>query len=95
MPNDPTLGELARVLADFRADVRDDFTAINTRLDTFVLRDVYAADRAALEFRLARMEREAEAARAAARTAIYGCIGAVLASVLAGIVLAVLLKGGR
>lgn len=94
MPNEPTLGELSRILVDFRADVRDDFTAINSRLDTFVLREVYLADKAALEARLARMERENEAARNAARTALYACVGAIVSAITAGIFMAVLLKGG-
>lgn len=94
LPDEPGLGELARLLADFRRDVRDDFATISARLDTFVLREVYQADKAAGEARLARMEREQEAQRAAVRAAIYAAIGSVLASVVAGVILAMVLKGG-
>lgn len=105
MPNEPSLGELSRIIQDFRTDVRDDlsainarvrddFHAINARLDTFLLREVYNADKAALETRLARMEREAEAARSAARTAIYSCIGAIVAAIIAGVFMAVLVRSG-
>lgn len=105
MPNEPSLGELTRIIKEFRGDVRDDlsainarvrddFQAINARLDTFLLREVYNADKAALQERLTRMEREAEAARSAARTAIYSCIGAIVAAIIVGVVMAVLVKGG-
>lgn len=95
MPNEPTLGELSRIIAEFRNDVRDDFSAINARLDTFVLREVYNADKQALQERLSRMEREAEAARSAARTAIYSCIGAIVATIVAGVIMAMVMGGGR
>ncbi len=95
MPDDPQLGELARSLADFRRDVRDDFAQIGTRLDQFVLREVYLADRAALEARLARMEREQEGQRSASRAAVYGALASIIASVVAAIVMAVVVKGGH
>lgn len=88
--NEPGNGELARKIEDFRRDVRDDFQAITNQLNQFVLREVYLADKRALEDRLARMERESESARSAARTAIYACI----ATIVAAIVVAVLVKGG-
>jgi hypothetical protein len=94
MADEPGNGELARQIADFRADVRDDFAQITTQLTQFVLREVYTADKKALEGRLARMERESEAARNAARTAIYACIGAIIAAIIAGVFVALLMKGG-
>lgn len=94
MADEPGLGELARVLGDFRRDVRDDFAAISARLDTFVLREVYNADKAANEARMARMEREAESNRSAVRAAVYAALGSVVASIVAGIVLALIVKGG-
>lgn len=95
MTNDPGLGELARKIEDFRRDVRDDFAQIGNQLAQFVLREVYLADKTALEARLSRMEREQEAQRSAVRAAIYAAVGSVLASIIAGVVLAVLLKGGK
>ncbi|WP_198679472.1 hypothetical protein [Thermomonospora amylolytica] len=88
------MGELARLVADFRADVREDFNAINARLDTYVLREVYAADKEALLERLGRLEREAEAARASARAAVWAAAGGVFATIIGGVILALLLKGG-
>ena len=90
MADEPGNGELARKIEDFRRDVRDDFQAITNQLNQFVLREVYLADKRALEERLARMERESEAARAAARNALYACLGTIVAA----IVVAVLVKGG-
>jgi hypothetical protein len=92
--DEPSLGEVSRQLSDFRQDVRDDFAIIAARLDNFVLREVYAGDRNALELRLSRMEREAEAQSSTVRGAIYAAISSVVASVVAGIVLALVLKGG-
>jgi hypothetical protein len=90
MADEPGNGELARKIEDFRRDVRDDFQAITSQLNQFVLREVYASDKRALEERLARMERESEGARGAARSAIYACI----ATIVAAIAVAVLVKGG-
>ncbi|GAA2298241.1 hypothetical protein GCM10010402_66040 [Actinomadura luteofluorescens] len=90
MADEPGNGELARQIADFRRDVRDDFATVTSQLTQFVLREVYQSDKAALEARLARMERESEAARSAARNALYACLGTIVAA----IVVAVLVKGG-
>lgn len=90
MADEPGNGELARKIEDFRRDVRDDFQAITNQLTQFVLREVYTSDKRALEERLARMERESEAARSAARNALYACLGTIVAA----IVVAVLVKGG-
>lgn len=42
-----SLGELSRIIAAFKADIREDFERINIRLDKleFVHPSVYAADR--------------------------------------------------
>lgn len=65
--------ELARRLADFAGDVRGDFTEVFRRLDLYVLRDVYAAEKTTLEMRIRVLEtsladerriREAEALEA-------------------------------
>lgn len=95
MSDEPGIGELARSIDAFRRDTRDDLQQINIRLDQFVLREVYASDRASLELRLGRMEREAEAQRSATRTAIYGALASIVASIVVGIVLALITKGGH
>lgn len=95
MSDDPGMGELARKIEDFRRDVRDDFAQIGNQLAQFVLREVYLADKAALEARLARMEREQEASRSAVRNAVFGAIGSIVATIVVGIIMAVAVKGGR
>lgn len=96
----PGLGELGRKIEDFRRDVRDDFSQtssrfdkIDERLERFVLKEVFEAYKTAQGERLARMEREQEAARNAARGAVYAAIGSVIATVLAAIILSQVLRG--
>ncbi|MER6092465.1 hypothetical protein [Streptomyces bluensis] len=48
MADDPSLGELGRLIQALRSDVRDDMAQINTRLDRLVSSDVYAVEKAAL-----------------------------------------------
>ena len=94
MSDEPGLGELSRKIEDFRRDVRDDFAQMSAQLNQFVLREVYLADKTALEARLARMERESENARNAARTAVFACIATIIGTIVAGVFMAVLVKGG-
>ena len=56
--DDPTPGELARALERMREDLRLGFTAISTRLDRFVSSEVLAVYQAALDRRLADMDRD-------------------------------------
>jgi hypothetical protein len=46
--DEPSLGELGRLIQALRGDVRDDMAQINTRLDRLVSIDVYAVEKAAL-----------------------------------------------
>lgn len=48
MADEPSLGELGRLIQALRGDVRDDYAQINTRLDRLVSIDVYAVEKAAL-----------------------------------------------
>jgi hypothetical protein len=51
-----TNAELARRLDSFHRDVQDDLANLNRRLDAFVLREVYAADRTLTETRLTSLD---------------------------------------
>jgi hypothetical protein len=51
--DEPTLGELGRLIQALRGDVRDDMAQINQRLDRLVSIDVYNVERAALERQIA------------------------------------------
>ena len=42
MADEPSLGELGRLIQALRGDVRDDYAQINSRLDRLVSIDVYA-----------------------------------------------------
>lgn len=106
MPNEPSNGELQRLIERNHAENRDDILDLKTQvardatinaqqMQQFVLRDVYAVEMAAMRERVARLEKEAESARAAVRGAIYAAVGSVLASIIAGVVLAMILKGGK
>ena len=48
MADEPTLGELGRLIQALRGDVRDDMAQLNTRLDRLVNIDVYTAEKAAM-----------------------------------------------
>lgn len=48
MNDEPSLGELGRLIQALRGDVRDDMAQINSRLDRLVSIDVYAVEKAAL-----------------------------------------------
>jgi hypothetical protein len=48
MADEPSLGELGRLIQALRGDVRDDMAQINIRLDRLVSIDVYAVEKAAL-----------------------------------------------
>ncbi|MCX4911922.1 hypothetical protein [Streptomyces sp. NBC_00878] len=48
MADEPSLGELGRLIQALRGDVRDDMAQINSRLDRLVSADVYAVEKAAM-----------------------------------------------
>lgn len=84
---------LSEFLRSFRDDVKDEFSEINAKLNAFVLREVYLADKAANEARLSRLESDNEQNKKDKKTknnlaiaAIYGGIG----TLVGGIILAVL-----
>lgn len=53
MPSDdPTPGELSRLLQSMRDDMRNGFAAINQRLDRYVSMDLFSADQRRIDERL-------------------------------------------
>jgi hypothetical protein len=64
MADEPSLGELGRLIQLMRGDIRDDMAQINSRLDRMVSTDVYGVEKAALEREIAEVKREVESARA-------------------------------
>lgn len=57
MTDEPSLGELGRLIQALRGDVRDDMAQINIRLDRLVSIDVYAVEKAALLKNLSDLEK--------------------------------------
>ncbi|MFJ8677207.1 hypothetical protein [Streptomyces sp. NPDC093589] len=48
MADEPSLGELGRLIQALRGDIRDDMAQINARLDRMVSTDVYTVEKAGL-----------------------------------------------
>ncbi|KIF66278.1 hypothetical protein HY68_36860 [Streptomyces sp. AcH 505] len=48
MADEPSLGELGRLIQAMRGDIRDDMAQINARLDRMVSTEVYAVEKAGL-----------------------------------------------
>lgn len=87
---DITNAELGRQIAAMRQDIHNDLAEINRRMDSFVLREVYAADQRRQEDRMTALEQSIQRAddrRAADRRLV---IGAVVSAVLALVVQLVL-----
>ncbi|MCZ4099835.1 hypothetical protein [Streptomyces sp. H39-C1] len=56
MPDEPSLGELGRLIQALRADVRDDLAQLNTRLDQVVPLNVYTIEKGLLVDRVTALE---------------------------------------
>lgn len=60
MNDDPSLGELGRLIQALRGDVRDDMAQINQRLDRLVSLDVYTVEKAAMSKDIADLTKDLE-----------------------------------
>lgn len=88
--NDPTTGELAILING----VKDAVTGLTTRIDAFVLREVYAADKLANEARIQSIQDAATGAKETANSAI-GQIRAVfglLCTAIIGAIVTLVIK---
>ncbi|OPC84254.1 hypothetical protein B4N89_27960 [Embleya scabrispora] len=63
MPDELTVGELGRSIDALRGELRDGMAALNARLDRMVTTEVYAAQSAHTEWRMAELARELEKLR--------------------------------
>lgn len=96
MPDEPTLGEIARRLDDRITDVREDIEQLGRRLDATVRSDVYQIQYAAVMARLTAIEQQrvADAQRIVATR--RWLIGAVIVPLVAVVIpLLVMLGGSR
>lgn len=60
MTDEPSLGELGRLIQSLRGDVRDDMAQINARLDRLVSMDVYTVEKAAMTKDIADLTKDVE-----------------------------------
>lgn len=61
MADEPTLGELGRLIQALRGDIRDDMAGINARLDRMVSTDVYTVEKAGLVKEITDLAKDVEA----------------------------------
>ncbi|RCG29000.1 hypothetical protein DQ384_21855 [Sphaerisporangium album] len=97
MAKEPSLSELARRLEDARRDIRDDIAemrvqhdrdlqVIATRLDLFVTRDRYDAERSAVLDRVGRTEKDIERIRGNARWALGVALTAFIGPIAVAVI---------
>lgn len=86
--------ELQRAIVSGYRELSGDITQLNARLDTFVLREVYEAHRAADQDRIRRLEAQVVDLREGNRKALWTAISSFLAPIAVAVVLAMMLQGG-
>lgn len=64
MADEPSLGELGRLIQLMRGDIRDDMAQINSRLDRMVSTDVYGVEKAATERQISDLRKDLESVQA-------------------------------
>lgn len=85
MADEPSNGELGRLIQSLRDDMREDMGALNGRLDAVVPRDVYTIEKAQLDSRVTALEahREKDADRLiATRRWMIGVVITVVVALL-------------
>ncbi|MFI2367314.1 hypothetical protein [Streptomyces sp. NPDC018833] len=85
MSDEPTNGELGRLIESLRTDMREDLGQLNARLDRVVPMDVYTIEKTALSERVSTLEtqREKDADRiTGTRRWVIGTVITVLAVLL-------------
>ena len=64
MADEPSLGELGRLIELMRGDIRDDLAGLNARLDRMVSQDVYVVEKASIARELADLAKAVEGLQA-------------------------------
>ncbi|MFC9248057.1 hypothetical protein ACFT7S_29755 [Streptomyces sp. NPDC057136] len=85
MADEPSNGELGRLIQALRDDVREDLGNLNGRLDSFVSQDVYTIEKTQIDSRVATLEtkREQDADRlVATRRWMIGVVITVVVALL-------------
>lgn len=94
MPDEPTLGEIRRVVETLGKDLSADIAQLDQRLNMYVLREVYEVQRTADLARIVRLEEQSRDQRAHTRTAFLTAISSFIAPIVVAVVLAFILRGG-
>jgi hypothetical protein len=102
---EPTLWELKNIIERNYAETREDIIDLKAQvardsqnyavqLERYVLAAVYEAQRSAMLDRIARLEQQAESARAAVRAALYAAAASVVASLIVAVITTTVLRRG-
>lgn len=93
MADEPSNGELQRLIERNHLEVRDDYAGILGRLDQFVLREVYASDERARVARFVVIEEELKRWRSTRALILTLAVTAFIAPVVVGVVVYLVTRG--
>lgn len=93
MADEPSNGELQRLIERNHLEVREDYAGILARLDQFVLREVYASDERARSARFVVIEEELKRWRSTRALILTLAVTAFIAPVVVGVVVYLVNRG--
>ncbi|MBC6458432.1 hypothetical protein [Actinomadura sp. HBU206391] len=93
MADEPSNGELQRLIERNHLEVRDDYAGILARLDQFVLREVYLADERRRDTRFETIEEELKRARSTRALMATLAVTAFIAPIVVGVVVWLVTRG--
>ncbi|MCW2904939.1 MAG: hypothetical protein JWO67_7204 [Streptosporangiaceae bacterium] len=91
--DEPSNGELQRLIERNHLEVRDDYAGILARLDQFVLREVYNSDERRRDVRFETIEEELKRARSTRVLMATLAVTAFIAPVVVGVVVYMVTRG--
>lgn len=94
MPDEPTLGEIRRVVENLGKELSSDIAQLDQRLSMYVLKEVYDAHRTSDLERIKALETVQKEQRAQTRTAFLTAVTSFIAPILVAVILSFILRGG-
>ncbi|MGW9637426.1 hypothetical protein [Nocardiopsis alba] len=94
MPDEPTLGEIRRVVENLGKELSGDIAQLDQRLSMYVLKEVYDAHRTSDLERIKALETAQTEQRAQTRTALLTAVTSFIAPIVVAVILAFILRGG-
>jgi hypothetical protein len=91
--DEPSNGELQRLIERNHLEVRDDYAGILARLDQFVLREVYLADERRRDNRFEGIEEELKRWRSTRALIATLAVSAFIAPIVVGVVVYLVTRG--